>query len=137
MNHLLIVEDNKVLRTKLSQIFASSIHNCRVLEAANGNECNEAMKQQPVDMIIMDIRLAESNGLKLTKKIKSQFPDIYIAILTMYDSEEYRSMAKDAGADIFFSKKSNSIQELISVTRLFLGDQIHKPAQTNTQNPPF
>ncbi|MGZ3539371.1 MAG: response regulator, partial [Thermodesulfobacteriota bacterium] len=61
-------------------------------------------------IVFMDIRLPGENGLELTKKIKQNYPDIIIVILTSYDLPEYRQAALKRLADCFVPKGS-SIQD--------------------------
>ena len=49
----------------------------------------------------MDIRLPGENGLELTKRIKMNYPDIIMVILTNYDLPEYREAARESMADYF------------------------------------
>jgi DNA-binding NarL/FixJ family response regulator len=75
-------------------------------EAANGEEALQKIKEGLPGLIFMDIRLAGINGLQLTQKVKKDFPDITIAILTDYDLPEYRQAAIQYGADRFYVKNS-------------------------------
>jgi len=60
----------------------------------------------------MDIQLPGENGLELTRKIKADYPDIIIIILTSHDSPEYREAATRCGANYFFLKGSIATDEL-------------------------
>ncbi len=62
----------------------------------------------------MDIGLPDANGLQLTQKINAEFPDIKIAILTVYDLPEYRQAATQYGADRFFVKDSLKWDEVVT-----------------------
>ena len=55
-------------------------------------------------IVFMDVRLPGENGLELTKKIKKNYPDIIIVILTSYDLPEYRQAARESMADYFVPK---------------------------------
>jgi len=61
-------------------------------------------------IVSMGIRLPGENGLELTKKIKKNYPDIIIVILTSYDLHEYRQAARESMAD-YFVLKGSSIQD--------------------------
>jgi DNA-binding NarL/FixJ family response regulator len=76
----------------------------------------EISKNLP-DIIIMDLKLEKENGLKLTQLIKEKYPQILIAINTNYDSLEYRKAAQQKGADVFFSKKTNNVGDIIALTK--------------------
>jgi YesN/AraC family two-component response regulator len=75
-----------------------------VEEAADGDEALHKINRALPQLIFMDIRLPGVNGLKLTQKVKADFPSTRIAILTNYDLPEYRQAAIQYGADRFFVK---------------------------------
>jgi DNA-binding NarL/FixJ family response regulator len=56
----------------------------------------------------MDISLPGESGLELTKKIKTNYPDINVVILTSYDLPEYREAATQSKADYFMTKDSRT-----------------------------
>jgi DNA-binding NarL/FixJ family response regulator len=86
-------------------------------EASDENKAfSEIRKKQPI-LVIIAIRLADNNGLHLAKKIKDQYPLIPVAINTNHDSSEYKTAAVKVGVDYFLSKKSNSINDLVSLTQ--------------------
>jgi len=64
----------------------------------------------------MDIRLPGENGLELTKRIKMNYPDIIMVILTSYALPEYRQAARESMAD-YFVPKGWSIQDFQRDTR--------------------
>jgi DNA-binding NarL/FixJ family response regulator len=106
MPRVLIVEDNRIFREVFKQRLCDHFPSIVIEEAANGNEVLEKINKNRPDLIFMDIRLPEVNGLELTKKIKKEFPGVNIAILTDYDLPEYRQAAAQYGADRFFVKDS-------------------------------
>ena len=112
MLKVLIVEDNPIFRDALRQGLLDYFPSMVIEEAGNGDEALQTIKGGPPDLIFMDIRLPGVNGLQLTQKIKKDFPDINIAILTDYDLPEYRQAAVQYGADRFFVKNSFKWDEL-------------------------
>ena len=62
----------------------------------------------------MDIRLPGENGLELTKKVKTRYPNIIVIILTGYDLPEYREFSSRY-ADYFFSKDSSTTDNIFTV----------------------
>jgi len=89
-----------------------------VLDAAvNGAKAMEKVISFQPDVIFMDIRLPDKNGLELTTEIKLQYPQIFIIILTQYDLPEYREAARIGLADAFLTKNALNlamIDELIN-----------------------
>jgi DNA-binding NarL/FixJ family response regulator len=117
MFSILIVEDSIILRKRIRKILLSKFPSLNIAEASNENSAFFEIRKNPPTLVIMDIRLAGNSGLNLAKKIKDRYPLIPIAINTNHDSPEYKNAAIQAGVDYFLSKKSNSINDLVSLTQ--------------------
>jgi DNA-binding NarL/FixJ family response regulator len=102
----LIVDDNSMLRETTRTFLESRFPGLCVLEAQDGIEAFQQTNNHEPDLILMDIGLPGENGLRLTRKIKSLYPQIAIAIFSDYDLAEYRKAAFEYGADFFLSKSS-------------------------------
>ena len=63
------------------------------------------------DLVFMDIKLPDANGVGLTKDIKLERAGVVVVILSSYDLPEYRQAAFRAGADCFISKDSPTCME--------------------------
>ena len=116
MRRILIVEDNAFFLQFLKETMHLRFPSIDILEAANGEEAMQKIKTLSLDAIFMDLRLPGENGLELTKKIKAQYPDIVVVILTNYDLPEYREAAYRSRADHFLSKDSflNMINSILA-----------------------
>jgi DNA-binding NarL/FixJ family response regulator len=112
MFDILIIEDNVKLRQQIKSILVSKLTFLNVAEASDEKEAFLEIEKNRPDLVIMDIHLAAENGLYLTKMIKMRYPCIPIAINTNNDSPEYKTAAGKVGAEYFFSKKSNTINDL-------------------------
>jgi DNA-binding NarL/FixJ family response regulator len=112
MLRILIVEDNKIFREAFKQGLLDSFPSMVIEEAGNADDALQKIKGGRPELIFMDIRLPGMNGLQLTQKIKKDFPEINIAILTDYDLPEYRQAAIQYGADHFYVKNSLKWDEL-------------------------
>ncbi len=106
MVRVLLVEDNRVFREAFKESLCDHFTTLLIDEAENGEEALRKINAAPPHLIFMDIRLPGMNGLHLTQKIKKDFPDIRIAILTGYDLPEYRQASVEYGAEGFFVKES-------------------------------
>lgn len=71
-------------------------------EAAGGREAVQLVIEFRPDVFVMDAQMPVLNGLRATKIIKSEWPEIRVVVLTMYDG--YRGAALAAGADEFLLK---------------------------------
>jgi YesN/AraC family two-component response regulator len=105
MLRVLLVEDNGAYRKAFKENLSEHFPTLLIDEAENGDEALQKINEAPPHLIFMDIRLPGVNGLQLTRRIKRDFPNIRIAMLTGYDVPEYRQAALQYGADGFFSKE--------------------------------
>ena len=106
IGRILIVEDNAFFLQFLKETLHSRFPSAEIIEASNGEQALQKIKALPPEAIFMDLRLPGENGLELTKKIKTQYPDIIVVILTNYDLPEYREAAYQCKADHFLPKDS-------------------------------
>jgi len=102
----MLIEDSSSFRQLVKNSLEDQFPSMEIIEAADGVEAYEKIDSHPPNLIFMDIQLPGKNGLELTKKIKADYPDIIIIILTSHDSPEYREAATRNKADYFFSKDS-------------------------------
>lgn len=103
----LLVEDNLVYRNVLKSALTKRFDDFETREASGEGDALTEVDAFDPDLIFMDIDLRSNiNGLDLTKKIKLDHPEKVVIILSQHDIPEYRSVAKQNGADFFFSKSS-------------------------------
>ncbi|MGZ3606178.1 MAG: response regulator transcription factor [Thermodesulfobacteriota bacterium] len=141
MKRILIVEDNAFFLQFLKETMHLRFPSVDILEAANGEEAMQKIKTLLPEAVFMDIRLPGENGLEVTKKLKAQYPDIVVVILTNYDLPEYREAAYQSGADHFVSKDSflNMINSILTNQDIEEGDSnsrepIEKPVMAPRPN---
>jgi len=106
MFNAMLVEDNFLIMQLVESRLQDQFPSMRIVDAADGIEALQKIKSHSPNLIFMDINLPGENGLELTRKIKADYPDIIIIILTSHDSPEYREAAIQYKADYFFSKNS-------------------------------
>ena len=111
-SRILIVDNDDPFRQILKTTLRVFLPATAIDEAAGGIEALQKVDTFLPDLIFMDIRLPGENGLKLTKKIRANHPNITILILSSYDKPEYREAAPRLGADRFLVKTSLNHAEL-------------------------
>lgn len=104
MQKILIVDDSTLFRKTLRESLHSRFPSLIISEAKDGEEALRTIPTFLPDLIFMDIRLPDRNGLQLTRLIKGLFPDIKVVILTNYDLPEYRDAAFQYKADHYAPK---------------------------------
>ena len=113
----LIVENNTKLRQKMKAILELKLPFVVVNEASDTEETMKKIEIDPPNLVLMDIRLENENGLSLIKKIREKYPKIIITVNSYSDSFEYQMEAVRAGARFFLSKKSHSIEDLLTLIK--------------------
>ncbi|GAA0337885.1 response regulator [Oceanobacillus oncorhynchi subsp. oncorhynchi] len=129
MFHVMLVEDQEIVRQGLRMILEQDEQIRVSCEASNGFEAMEKMSAHRVDIVFMDIRMPDMNGIEATRKIKEQWPDVPVLILTTFNDDEYALEALNEGASGFLLKTSDGkklIEAVYSVMKggLVLHDEV-------------
>ena len=101
---VLIVDDHPVFRQGLRDVLETDPKLNIIGEAADGEVALEIVPEINPDVILMDINLPTLNGLQVTRKIKGQFPQIKVIMITGYDDAEQVFHALRAGASAYCPK---------------------------------
>ncbi len=120
MFRTMLVEDNSSFRQLVKDILQDEFPSMDIIEAADGVEAFQNIDSRPPNLIFMDIELPGENGLELTRKIKADYPDIIISILTSHHSPEYREAATRCKANYFLSKGSILTDEIFILVKSIL-----------------
>jgi DNA-binding NarL/FixJ family response regulator len=119
---LLIVDDHALVREGMRAMLASEQNLNVVGEAGNGREALELCRELRPDLILMDVRMPEMDGLAATQEIKGEYPETRILILTTHESPEYLMDAIRAGASGYVLKDSTKQRLLDAVRRVISGE---------------
>ena len=124
MINILIADDQELMRQSL-KIMLSSQPNFAVTDTvSNGREVLESIKKSKPDIILMDIRMPEMDGVVCTQKVKEMAPDIKVIILTTFDDDEFVFNAIKFGASGYLLK-GTSLKDLTSaITKVYNGKSI-------------
>ena len=102
-----IIDDEKLICEGLKIIFQSYPDIEVIATGSNGNDALKICEEKNPELILMDIRMPECNGVEATKKIKKSCPDIKILILTTFNDTEYIQKALQYGASGYLLKDSS------------------------------
>jgi DNA-binding NarL/FixJ family response regulator len=116
---ILIVENDDFFRQTFKTTLQVSFPTIAIGEAASGIVALQKVDAIPPDLIFMDIRLPGENGLLVTERIKANYKDVTIAMLTSYDLAEYRQAAARCGADCFITKDSMKWNQISAMVKCF------------------
>lgn len=124
MIKVLIADDHAIVRTGLRALLNSEPSMKLVGEATGGYEAIELAGKSNADILVLDISMPDLDGISVTKKIKSQFPDLRILILTVHEDEALLREAIRVGAAGYILKRAAET-ELISAIRAIIGGDLY------------
>ena len=101
---ILIVEDEAVTRNTLKGIFEAEGY--IVLEAEEGKQMHRVLKNNSVDLVVMDINLPGKNGLLLARELR-EYANLPLIFLTGRDNEVDKILGLEIGADDYLTKPFN------------------------------
>jgi NarL family two-component system response regulator LiaR len=99
---VLIVDDRPRARKSVKALLSTWQRVGETYEAGNGREAVQLARELQPDLVLMDVRMPEVDGLQATVQIKAMWPEVKVILLSMY--LEYHDEALAAGADAFVGK---------------------------------
>ena len=104
MIKVLLADDQELIRQSLSFVMSKQEDIEMVGTAANGCEALELVEEKQPDVVLLDIRMPEMDGVECTRRIKQEFPGIKVIILTTFDDDDYVFDALRYGASGYLLK---------------------------------
>jgi YesN/AraC family two-component response regulator len=120
----LVVDDDAEFRRRVRQTLEQNSDLSVIDEAANGKEALEKTRELQPDLLIMDIRMPDINGLDAMDALKTTHPHIQIIILSLYDLDEYKTAAAELGAAGYVTKRQLTRDLIPTIVRLFSPETI-------------
>ncbi|GIV33308.1 MAG: DNA-binding response regulator [Chitinophagales bacterium] len=117
---ILIADDHPLFRSGIRQILSDEKFE-RIDEASNGKEVIEKLKNHKYDIVIMDIKMPEMNGIEATRIIRKKFPHVKVLALSMYDDQPYILKIIKAGARGYLLKNTGKEELLNAIHQLMAG----------------
>ena len=128
MARILIVDDNAVLRRVISVTLRKAGYT--VLAAENAAEAVRLLAEAPVDLMLLDVAMPETDGLTLLRRLRAdvRYKKLPIVMLTASGQDEDRFSAHAEGANDFLTKPASSA-ELVDTVRRWLPAQPGGPQE--------
>lgn len=127
MIKILIADDQELIRESL-KIILSTNNEFEVIDTVgSGKEVVESIRRHIPDIILMDVRMPDMDGVQCTKFVKEVYPEIKVIVLTTFDDDEYIFSTLKYGASGYLLK-GVSLDELTSAIKTVLqGGAIFNP----------
>lgn len=113
---ILIADDHPVVRTGLGGMIAGERDLEVVAEAADGSEARRLASRHRPDVVLMDLKMPEMDGVSATATIREEQPDVQVLVLTTYNSDADILKALEAGATGYLLKDAPK-EELFDAIR--------------------
>lgn len=125
---VLIVDDHGIVRVGIRSLLEGQPDISVVGEAAGGEEAVKKARQLHPELVLMDIAMPGMNGIEATRRIKKEFPDINVLVLTMHDDEEFFFPVLRAGASGYILKEAEPQELLYAIRMVRKGQAFLSPA---------
>jgi CheY-like chemotaxis protein len=110
-NKVLIVDDEETLTWSMTKTLTKDKGKYDLVIANTGTEALSVLKQDPIDLVVTDIKMPDINGLELLSMIRKQYPSTKVIIMTAYGSPEVHKEATRRGS-YFYLEKPFEISDL-------------------------
>ena len=117
MKRVMIVDNHEVVRSGVIRVINRL--DWEYGEAATGSAAMKMVREQPWDLIVLDLSLGEQNGLEVLREVKKCRPSIPVLILTMHVEEQYARRALRAGASGYVTKNATR-EELLKAVQVVM-----------------
>jgi DNA-binding NarL/FixJ family response regulator len=124
---VVIADDHEVVRAGLRTLLSGERGLGVVGEAANGREVLTLCRRARPDLILMDVRMPDMDGLAATRAIKYESPRTSIILFTMYDNPDYLVEALKAGVAGYLLKGASRAEIVTTVRKVLVGESVLHP----------
>lgn len=118
---ILIVDDHDVVRIGFKQILAEHSRFNVAGEAASAASALEALRHAKFDVVLLDLSLPDGSGIDVLRRIKAQYPDTRVLVLSGFSEEQYGINMLRAGAAGFLSKTCSSEELVKAIDTVAIG----------------
>jgi DNA-binding NarL/FixJ family response regulator len=128
---VLIVDDDDLMRAGLRGVLASDDAIELVGEASDGREAAYRVRLLRPDVVLMDVRMPDLDGISATRELTAGFPDVRVVILTTFEQDDYIFGALSAGASGFLLKRTRPEELIAAIHTIAAGDSLLSPSVTS------
>lgn len=119
---IVIVDDHRIIRVGLRGLLEREQDIEIVGEAERVDDVMRILADQHVDVVLMDIDLGETDGIKITSQIRSQYPKVFVLGLTMHEEPDFIVKMLEAGASGYLLKNAGRDELLAAIHAVAKGD---------------
>ena len=121
---ILVVDDNEAVREVVAVMLLERGYRCE--SAKNGIEAMQRARISRFDAVVTDLEMPAMNGIALTRKLRQNFPDLPVMIMTGRSDDDCKEIAFRAGAREFLSKPFDVSDLIRKLHRMLPGHNLAK-----------
>jgi RNA polymerase sigma factor (sigma-70 family) len=127
---VLIVDDDDLMRAGLRGVLSTDDALEVVGEASDGRDAIYRTRLVQPDVVLMDVRMPDLDGIAATRELLESFPDVRVVILTTFEEDEFIFGALAAGASGFLLKRTRPEELVAGLHAVAAGDALLSPSVT-------
>ena len=120
---VILADDHQIVRNGIKALLENEEEVVVIDEASNGHEALEKCRQHHPDLLIIDIRMPEMNGIETVKRLPDYAPSTRALVLSMHDEEEYIIQSIEVGAAGYLLKDSSREEFLKAIHTVHEGEK--------------
>ena len=124
---VLCVDDHPLVRKGIASILANEADMELVAEAGNGREAVEMFHELRPDLVLMDLRMPQMDGIEATRTIRAEDPEARIIALTSYDGDQDIYRALEAGVRGYILKEMVHTEVVRAIRTVVAGKRLMPP----------
>jgi DNA-binding NarL/FixJ family response regulator len=130
VTRVLIADDDDLMRAGLAELLTADATIEIVGEASTGRHAIERARQLTPDVVLMDVRMPDLDGIAATRELSRMVPGARVLILTTFEQDDYIFSALRAGASGFLLKRTRPEDLIAAVHTIAGGDSLLSPSVT-------
>jgi DNA-binding NarL/FixJ family response regulator len=130
LTRVLIADDEDLMRAGLIEILTADPDIEIVGEASTGRQAVDRTRRLAPDVVVMDVRMPDLDGIAATREVSRVAPDARVLILTTFEQDDYVFGALRAGASGFLLKRARPEELIAAVHTIAAGDSLLSPSVT-------
>jgi RNA polymerase sigma factor (sigma-70 family) len=127
---VLLVDDDDLMRAGLKAVLSSDQTVEVAGEATNGREAVRRAGELAPDVVLMDVRMPDLDGIAATREVIARSPEARVVILTTFEQDDYIFGALTAGASGFLLKRTSPEELISAIHAVAAGDSLLSPSVT-------
>jgi DNA-binding NarL/FixJ family response regulator len=127
---VLIADDDHLMRAGLVELLTADPDISVCGQAATGREAVELVRRHAPDVVLMDVRMPDLDGIAATAQLARAAPECRVLILTTFEQDDYIFGALRAGASGFLLKRTRPEELIAAVHTLAAGEALLSPSVT-------